>query len=110
ELEVARDPRSHDARQGVEARSGGRVYTAVRNRGADLELHAIGSGARRQNVACWSCAVSLLQTVLQANRAVGAYQRLDLIEVNDDVVAFRHANSEAGDLHGSGQQVAVVGD
>src|SRR5262245_38520044 len=51
ELEVARDPRRDDARQLIELRVGCRIDTVIRYGSADLELHAIGALASREDVA-----------------------------------------------------------
>jgi len=66
---------------------------------------AVPSG---KNVALRSLAILLLQTILQTDLGVAAYEVLDLVEVNDDVVALRYAQAEAGDLYWFGQEVAVV--
>src|SRR6266571_4135335 len=112
EDEVPRDARRDDARQLIERRMCRRVNTIVGYRAANSELDtifAIGV-SRSKNVAGWSRAIFLLQTVLQANSGVAADQTLDLVEVNNDVIALRHADAEAGDLYWRGQQVAVIGD
>src|SRR5436189_5325318 len=86
------------------------INAAVRYRTADPELQTIDALPSRKDVAGRPLAIRLFQTVLQANLGVGAYQRLDLVEVDDDVIALRHAYSEAGHLQRSGQQVSALGD
>src|SRR5882724_12884690 len=112
EFEVPRDPRRDDRWQLVEHRVACWVNAAVGDRGPDPELYTIltiGVSASK-NVALRPLSVILLQSVLEANRCVAAYQTLDLVEVNDDVVALRDPNAEAGDLQRRGQQVAVISD
>ena len=41
---------------------------------------------------------------------MAADQTLDLVEIDNDVIALSHADAEAGDLYRPGQQVAVIGD
>src|SRR5437764_2931684 len=100
--EVPRDAWRDDAWQLIERRMRRRVNAIVGDGGADPELDAIFAigVSRSKNVAGWSRAVFLLQTVLKANFGVAADQTLDLVEVNDDVIALRHAEPEAGDLYG----------
>ena len=110
EHEVPRDPRRDNAGQLVERRVGRRINTVVRHCGSNPELHARDALARSEDVAGWPLPIVLLQAVLQANRCVAAYQTLDLVEVNDNVIALCHPNAEAGDLYRPRQQVAVIGD
>src|SRR5436189_5789552 len=86
------------------------INAAVRYRTADPELQTIDALPSRKDVAGRPLAIRLFQTVLQSNLGVGAYQRLDLVEVDGDVIALRPAYSDAGHLERSGPQVSVISD
>jgi hypothetical protein len=49
----------------------------------------------------------LLQAVLEANLGVAPDQILDLVKVNDDVIALSHAQSDAGDLYRRRKEIVV---
>src|SRR6266699_591588 len=79
---IPRDARCDHTWQLVERRMRRRVNTVVGDGGADPELDtifAIGvSGS--ENIAGWSRAIFLLQTVLKSNFGVAADQTLDLVK------------------------------
>src|SRR6266568_432917 len=110
--EVPCDARRDDARQLIERRMRRRVNAIVGDGGADPKLHTIcATGVSpSKDVAGWSGAVFLLQSVLQANFGVAADQTLNLVEIDDDVIALSHADAEAGNFNRVGQQVTVVCD
>src|SRR6266567_2374468 len=94
--EVPCDARRDDARQLIERRMCCRVNAIVADGGADPELDTIcATGVSpSKDVAGWSGAVFLLQSVLQANFGVAADQTLNLVEIDDDVIALSHADAE----------------
>src|ERR1041385_2984702 len=86
------------------------VDAVVGDRAADPELdtgHALAGGKK---ITARTLAVVLHQTILQTHFGVAADQTLDCVEVDDDVIAFGHAQPDAGHLNRRRQQVSVIGD
>src|SRR5881296_418247 len=106
-FEGPRDARRDDTWQLIEHLRR-RVNTVVGDCGPNLKLHAGRALTAGEDIASWRPAVILRQPILQANLSMAAYQTLDLVEVNDDVIALRHSEAKAGDLQGPGEQVAVI--
>src|SRR4029078_10013109 len=108
EVEVARDAGRDYRRQLVKRRMSRRIDTIIGGSCSDLKLHTVHPLAGRENVSCRPLAVSLLEPILQAYLRVAADQALDLIEINDDVIALADAEATTRELHGRGQRVSSV--
>src|ERR1041384_619029 len=109
-IEVPRDARRDDARQLIEDRMGRGVDAVVGDHAADPELdtgHALAGG---EKITARTLAVVLNQAIFQTHFGVTADQTLDCVEVDDDVIAFGHAQPDAGHLNRRRQQVSVIGD
>src|SRR5690348_9767623 len=85
-----------------------RIDTTIGGSCSDLKLHTVHPLAGRENVSCRPLAICLLEPIFQAYFRVTADQTLDLIEINDDVIALADPEAKTRDLHGRGQEVSIV--
>src|SRR5262249_54267325 len=110
EFKAPRDAGRDDSGQLIELRLGRRVNAGVGDCGPDPKLHARYALTGGEEIAVRRAPIILHQPILETNPGVAADQFLDLIEIDDDVSALRHPEANAGDLQGSGNQVAVIPD
>src|ERR1043166_2991283 len=88
----------------------GWVGAVVGDHAADPELDAGHALAGGKEITARTLAVVLNHPILQTHFGVAADQTLDCVEVDDDVIAFGHAQPDAGHLNWRRQQVSVIGD
>src|SRR6185437_2059668 len=98
-VEVPGDARRNDARQLIEHRVRRGVDTVVADGTANPELDARHTLTGGKKIAARTLTVVLNQTIFQTNFGVAANQALDLVEVDDDVITFGHAQPDAGHLN-----------